>query len=282
MKVREIDIDFSEAKLHWTPEDPEFALFWNATSTFLPYLEPFLNRTVRAAIDLLPEDATQLRDDCKTFIAQEGRHYRNHEKLNEFLRRSGYPDLARREAGMKADYKRYHETKGHKYCMGYAEGFETLGPIIACFFLEAARELEKASVDDPTADLWRWHLAEEYEHRHVANYAFHSVYKSYWYRLWGICYSAPHMLGYMLGTGLYMIREDRRTGRIKDPWRSRVRFASMVLRLFAYLLPRVVKSLHPKYDPMDIPPPARCMEVLEHAETRWGPKAREVSAAGAA
>lgn len=272
MKVREIDIDFTQGKLHWTPDDPEFSQFWNATSTFLPYLEPFLNRTVRAGIDKLPEDATELREHCRIFIAQEGRHYKNHEKLNAFLRANGYPGLAEREAKMKADYQSFWEKKGHKYCMGYAEGFETLGPIIASFFLEAARELDKASVDDPTADLWRWHLAEEYEHRHVANYQFHAIYDSYWYRLWGLCYSGPHMLGYMIRTGWYMVKEDWKSGRIKDPWRSRLRFAGMLARMFAYVIPRTLASLHPKYDPMNLPEPKKAMAVLEHAETRWGRK----------
>ncbi len=272
MKVREIDIDFTQGKLHWTPDDPEFAQFWNATSTFLPYLEPFLNRTVRAGIDKLPTDAAELREHCRIFIAQEGRHYKNHEKLNAFLRANGYPGLAEREAKMKADYQRFWDQKGHKYCMGYAEGFETLGPIIACFFLEAARELDKASVDDPTADLWRWHLAEEYEHRHVANYQFHAIYNSYWYRLWGICYSAPHMLGYMISTGWYMVKEDWKSGRIKDPWKSSLRFAGMLMRMFAYVVPRTIASLHPKYDPINLPPPKRAMAVLEHAETRWARK----------
>ncbi|MCX7060099.1 MAG: metal-dependent hydrolase [Gammaproteobacteria bacterium] len=272
MKVREIDIDFTQGKLHWTPDDPEFAQFWNAASTFLPYLEPFLNRTVRAGIDKLPEDSTELREHCRIFIAQEGRHYKNHEKLNAFLRANGYPGLAEREAKMKADYQRFWEKKGHKYCMGYAEGFETLGPIIACFFLEAARELDNTSVDDPTADLWRWHLAEEYEHRHVANYQFHAIYNSYWYRLWGICYSAPHMLGYMISTGWYMVKEDWKSGRIKDPWKSRLRFAGMLARMFAYVVPRTIASLHPKYDPMNLPPPKRAMAVLEQAETRWARK----------
>ena len=126
------------------------------------------------------------------FIAQEGRHYRNHEKLNAFLRANGYPGLAAPEAKMKADCQRCWENKGHKYGMGYNEGFETLGPIIACFFLEAARELDKASVDDPTAELWRRHLAEECEHRPVANDPFHALYQSCWSRRGGsAAWSAP-------------------------------------------------------------------------------------------
>lgn len=270
MKIRDIDIDFSVAKIYWTPEDPEFAQFWNAASTFLPYLEPFLNKAVRKAADQLPEHEVELREDCRIFIAQEGRHYRNHAKFNQFLRDSGYPELEAREAVMKADYKRFWEEKGLKYSLGYAEGFETLGPIIACFFLEGSPELAKPSVDDPTADLWRWHFAEEYEHRHVCNYLFHKTYKdSYWYRLYGIAYAGRHMLNYMIFTALYLLREDYKAGRIKKPWRSRWRTATMLLRLFAFITPRLIKGLGRKYDPIDLPAPKRSMEVLAEAEAKW-------------
>ncbi len=80
------------------------------------------------------------------------------------------------------------------------------------------------------------------------------------------------MLGYMIRTGWYMVKEDWKSGRIKDPWKSRLRFAGMLMRMFAYVVPRTIASLHPKYDPMHLPPPKRAMAVLEHAETRWARK----------
>lgn len=269
MKIRDIDIDFTTAKVHWAPNDREFAQFWNATSTFLPYLEPFLNKTIREGMNRLPADATLLREHCRIFIAQEGRHYRNHAKFNQLLRDSGYPELAAREAAMKADYDFYWAKKGFKFCLGYAEGFETLGPIMACFFLEGARELEGEDIDDPTLDLWRWHLAEEYEHRHVANYVFHAHVSSYWYRLYGIVRAAPHMLGYMTRTGFYMLGEDYRAGRIQDPWRSRMRMLGVLGRLAGYVVSRLLKTLHPKYDPANLPAPTHSMEVLARAEAKW-------------
>jgi uncharacterized protein len=271
MKIRNIDIDFSNAEIYWTPETPEFAQFWNATSTFLPYLEPFLNTVVREGMGELSDEERdqQLRRDCRIFMAQEAEHYRNHEKFNKKLRESGYSELSAREAVMKADYERYQEQRSQRFRLGYAEGFETLGPILACYFLEAARELQDPSVDDPTADLWRWHLAEEYEHRHVCNYLFHRLYPAYWYRLYGMAFAGRHMLSYMIGTALYLLREDRRTGKIVDPWRSRLRFAGVLGRMLGYAVPRMIKSAHPKYDPMTIPPPARSMEVLERAEQLW-------------
>lgn len=285
MKIREVDIDFSEAAIFWTPQDPEFAQFWNATSTFLPYLEPFLNKTVRKGMEQLGEHETELRRECMIFIGQEGRHYKNHAKFNKKLRENGYPELAAREERMAADYRRFWKEKSHLYCMGYAEGFETLGPVLACFFLEGAKELEQADVDDPTASLWRWHLAEEYEHRCVANYLFHRLYPSYWKRLYGISYSVPHMMNYMIRTALYLIREDRRAGRIPDTWGSRWRFTRMLVRMLAYAIPRFLKTLLPGYDPVRIKPPEKSMQVLDEAEARWGVRyveAEEPPATGAA
>jgi predicted metal-dependent hydrolase len=270
MKIREINIDFSAARVFWAPEDPEFSQFWNGASSFLPYLEPFLNKAVRRGSEALPESESALREDCRIFMAQEGRHYLNHAKFNQVLRNAGYPGLAWREAIIKAEYEKFWNQKGFKYSLGYAEGFETLGPIIACFFLEGARELQKPSVDDPTADLWRWHFAEEYEHRHVCNYLFHKVFPgNYWYRLYGIAYAGRHMMSYMIRTALYLLREDYRARRITRPWLSRWRTATMLFRLFAFITPRLIRALGPMYDPINLPVPRRSMEVLALTEAKW-------------
>lgn len=278
MKARKIRIDFSNAKILWAPEAPEFAHFWNATSSLLPYLEPFLNRTVRACMDALPADREELRRDCKIFIAQESSHYRNHARFNELLRAGGYPELEAREQKLKADYETYWKERSQSYCLRYAEGFETTAPILSCFFLEGAREMRNPSIDDPTVDLWRWHLCEEYEHRHVCFHLHEALHKSYWLRLWGLCYASAHMLNYMIGTALYLINEDRKAGRIPDPWKSRLRFASVMLRTFAYTIPRLIRAAAPGYDPINIPPPPGYQAVLDDAEIRWGEKPDAVAA----
>jgi uncharacterized protein len=273
MKVRHIQIDYTDSELHWTPDTPEFAQFWNASSTYLPYLEPFLNRTVRAGIEMLEdnEENAELINDCKIFIQQETRHFKNHARYNAKLRASGYPELAQREKKMQADYKGFAETRSHKFCLAYTEGFETLGLIVACYFLEGAKELESPSVCDPTLDLWRWHLAEEYEHRHVAFKLFHKLYGSYWYRLFGIVYAGPHMLNYMFKTAFYIISEDRKSGKIADPWKSRLRMLGVSFRMAKYIVPRLLKTFHPSYDPLNAAEPRESMKVLAQAEEKWGP-----------
>jgi uncharacterized protein len=47
LTVRKVDIDFSRARIHWNREEPEFSQFWNALSTGVPYLEPFLIQVLR-------------------------------------------------------------------------------------------------------------------------------------------------------------------------------------------------------------------------------------------
>lgn len=278
MKARKIRVDFSKAKILWAPDAPEFAQFWNATSSFLPYLEPFLNRTVRACMESLSAEHEELRRDCKIFIAQESNHYRNHARFNEVLRAGGYPELEQRERAVKANYETYRNERSLAYCLRYAEGFETMAPILACFFLAGAREMRNPNIDDPTVDLWRWHLCEEYEHRHVCFHLHEALYKSYWLRLWGLCYAGRHMLNYMIGTALYLIGEDRKAGRISDPWRSRLRFGSVMVRMFAYVIPRLIRAAAPGYDPRNIPPPPGYMEVLDDAERRWGDEPSAVAA----
>jgi len=44
----------------------------------------------------------------------------------------------------------------------------------------------------------------------------------------------------------------------------------MLFRMFVYLTPRLIRSLHPKFDPATIAPPARAMQILDQAEAKWG------------
>ena len=172
---------------------------------------------------------------------------------------------------MQADYKGFAETRSHKFCLAYTEGFETLGLIVACYFLEGAKELESPSVCDPTLGLWLWHLAEEYEHRHDAFKLFHKLYGSYWYRLFGIVYAGPHMLNCIFKTAFYIISEDRKLGKIAAPWKSRLRMLGVGFRMAKYIVPRLLKTFHPGHDPLNAAEPRESMKVLAKAEEKRGP-----------
>ncbi len=79
----------------------------------------------------------------------------------------------------------------------------------------------------------------------------------------------------MLRTTFYLLDEDYRAGRIPDRRKSRLRLAAAGGRMLKYVVPRVIKTMHPKYDPMNIPVPERSMEVLAETERQWAKRSGE-------
>jgi predicted metal-dependent hydrolase len=75
--TRRIPFEFTDdIHPHWTPEEPEFAQMWNGFSLTMPYLEPYLIRTMREGLKQV-EDPMVLADGA-AFMAQEGQHFQGH------------------------------------------------------------------------------------------------------------------------------------------------------------------------------------------------------------
>ena len=90
----------------------------------LPYLEPYLIRTMREALEHCTDPV--IAQEVRQFIGQEAQHYRQHAVLNDMIR-SISPELEglrEIEDQLAADYKRFTQTKSLKFNLAYAEGFE--------------------------------------------------------------------------------------------------------------------------------------------------------------
>jgi hypothetical protein len=267
MQVRKVEIDFSNARIHWVPSQPEYSQIFNAISTCVPYLEPFLIKTVRECQSKI--ESGPLRRDVDLFISQEARHFKLHMRLNRLIRDAGYP-IGEAEQKIKADYERYLKSKGLKFCLAYSEGFETFGPILCGFFFEGVPEY-MSDYDEPSVYLYLWHLAEEYEHRTVCNYLYKELYGGYWYRIYGMWFAMLHLFGYTLRLAKKLIAVDIDQGTITGRWRSRLRYWKILWRLAAYMGPRVLFVCHrPGYDPATLPPPPNVMAFLADASNRYG------------
>ncbi|HET9771350.1 MAG TPA: metal-dependent hydrolase [Acidimicrobiia bacterium] len=272
MEARKVDLDFSQAKVYWNPADPEYCQLLNAISSMLPELEGLLIKAVRDSIPLLPpETAEEFRRDVRLFVQQEGRHSRLHKRFNDMLVGEGYDWLPAMIAKMAADFDRFYEQKGHKFALAYSEGFETFGPLVSTFFFERAGVL-MADWDEPTTYLWLWHFAEEYEHRTVCNYLYREVYDDYWYRVYAFWYATLHLFGYSFRVALRLLATDRKRGRIPArAWRSRLNMGRVLLKLFGFMLPKILfDCMRPGYDPGRIPPPRHTLAFLEQASRRYG------------
>ena len=77
----------------WAPDNVSRSLLFNGFSITMPFLEPFLVKTMREAIEHV--DDPNLIDDMRGFMGQEANHYRCHRRMNELLKQNGAPDSAR-------------------------------------------------------------------------------------------------------------------------------------------------------------------------------------------
>ena len=272
MLVRKVELDFSDAKIRWAENQPEFCHLLNATSSFLHHLESFLNKAVRESRKGLDAAAHPALDtDVSMFCAQEGWHAKLHAQYNTKLVEAGYPWIGPAADKMRDDFARFLATKSPRWCLAYSEGFETVGPIVSHFFFEEAGDV-LYDWDEPTVYLWLWHFAEEYEHRSVCNNLFKEVYdNNYPARIYGVVYALCHQFSYTIRTANALINADLAAGRIKESkLRSKLRFANMMRRFWVYLLPKVVlRTMRPSYDPESIPPPKNSMKFLAQAEQRY-------------
>ncbi len=195
--VRKIRFPF-DAPIDFEMEDADLAVVLGAMglSLTMPYLEPYLIRTMKVALKEIRDPG--LAEDARRFSQQEGHHYRNHAIFNEQLRGRFAPDVAGRlvaiENALEADYQRFTKEKPLRWNVAYAEGFEAMTCAGA---LAMAEHGSLSGGMMPGGELWSWHMAEEIEHRTVAFGVFEHLVGSYLYRVVFGTWAQWHYLRYV-------------------------------------------------------------------------------------
>ncbi len=181
MTVRRIDFGFEPAMdLVFVKDDPVTSFLFLGAWMMLPYLEPYLIRTMRQALPLVTDEA--LRGELKRFCMQEGEHFRQHAKVNDMLREL-HPDyriFSELEGELDAEFKTFSKERPIEFNLAYAEGFESMTSAMTVAQLELGM-FDRS--DSSLAALAKWHVMEELEHRSVAFDVYHHVHGSYLYRL---------------------------------------------------------------------------------------------------
>lgn len=181
MTIRRMEFAFTpEMERVFVKNDPAASYTFLGAWMMLPYLEPYLIRTMRQALPKIRDE--QLKYDLKRFCAQEGEHFKHHAKANKLIRelKPEFAVLSELEAELDAEYKIFSKEKPLKFNLAYAEGFESMTSSAA----RAQFEVDYYDrTDSPLADLAKWHVMEELEHRSVAFDVYEHVVGSYPYRL---------------------------------------------------------------------------------------------------
>lgn len=244
---------------------PEESYLYIGLSLLLPYLEPYLVRTMVAARSQLQDP--ELVKDTDAFIGQESQHYKMHMQFNKSLDLQKYEGLKDLEDELAADYRRYSASSSLRFNLAYAEGFEALTMAMARFVFHIGA-LDR--VQPHARDLFRWHLVEEMEHRTVAFDVYQSMCGAYLYRLGVGLFAQWHLWQFMLRVTRLMIRAEGEAfhkthgGR----WRSFQRVGSLLWLALLHLVPKLLNTYMPWYSPHRIPMPDQVKAIAEEYTER--------------
>ena len=177
----------------WVPHNAVRSHFWNGISLTMPYLEPYLIKTNREAMQYIKEPA--LIEDMKAFNGQERSHFECHRKVNELLKQNGHPQLGRIESYYDKSYKKLL-TRNLRTRLAYSAGFETMTKGFTNWVISKRRKLWRGA-DKHMTSFWLMHLLEEGEHKTVAFDVYMAYSGKYFPRAIGVLHGSGHVM--MLG-----------------------------------------------------------------------------------
>ena len=231
-----------------------------AFSLALPHLEPYLIRTMKAATPEITKPA--LVEDVRRFCGQEGHHYRAHRKFNEQVRMGDFPELEAFEAKLSADYQRFTSTKSLAFNLAYAEGFEAMTSSMAVANLSG--DVEPPTT--PMAELFRWHLLEELEHRTVTFDVYEHLVGRYPYRLVVGTWAQYHYLSWVVRVGRSITETHRaRAGGAPEGTSTGPGSQGAMVK---NLIRRAARTYLPGYTPHDIVITPEMQAMADHYSAR--------------
>lgn len=177
LKARRVQFNLDDTPLHWLPGDPFATHMINGIHLLLPAGELWFCRVYNKALPYVTDP--QLRADVEGFIRQEAVHSRVHSNAEHYLVRHG---LQTDEVREKAERLFGHILGDAPFGLSFLQNrlLEKHWLVIRVGLVAAVEHftgmlgqwaMDNTSWDkgDPVmADLFRWHLAEEVEHRTVA------------------------------------------------------------------------------------------------------------------
>ncbi len=162
VRNRQHTIDESVPR-HWLAGRKSVTAFLDGLSIFFPPGEAFFVRSVQHFQKRVTDP--KLRADIRAFMAQEGIHSREHIRYNEWIERRGYP-AEELEARVERLLRAVDKVVPARWRLCATAALEHFTALMGQMLLGHPELLDGAH---PTmAALWRWHAAEETEHKSVA------------------------------------------------------------------------------------------------------------------
>jgi predicted metal-dependent hydrolase len=240
----------------WHPYLPELAYAANSISLLMPYVEPYLARSVRAVLDDLDGP---LREQTADYVRQELAHHVAHRRFNDVLA-AGCPSLPRLERLIGRTYRWLGRSRSERFGVAFAAGSESIAFAIARWADQHVAVLFD-DVDPGVSSLFLWHLAEEVEHKSAAYDVFEALDGSRLRLAGASLVSLVLLIGFSMAGIAVQLRGARR---LWSPlaW---LRVTRWSLSLAFTVLPTVAASCLPGHDPRTCADPVYLSQWLRSA-----------------
>lgn len=239
IKRRKVAFDLSSSPLHWIPDDVESSHIISGINLLLPAGELWFCRVFNQALPLISDP--QLKQDVIGFIHQEGSHAKAHRHAEKWLQQHGMDiDGAKNRADvlfgqLLSDRPLGRVTLPGKFLsqrwliirVGIVAAIEHFTGLLGDWCMNS----DGWDHADPViTDLFRWHLAEEVEHRAVAFELFQHLCKTqlgfYLSRQAAMALVFPIFIYLLVDTGRALAKQD------PDPVAAKMARMSMVRMLW--------------------------------------------------
>lgn len=262
MLSRRPDIDLPATPRVWT-RIPEFSLYNDGSSVCVPYYEHYLNNVAKEVRDSHCDDRPDLKEMLDVFIRQESTHARYHAAFNQRMMGNGNPELQAIVDELVADLRRLRKKRSLAFNMAFCAGFENTATFSSIYLFQHCNDLFEGA-DPGGANLFLWHVAEEFEHRSVCHEAFRAISGNYFIRVAGLAFSFWHVGRSFNRAAAVVMRQWRETVPPEERRASIRRHKRLARRQMLFILPRLLFLLRPGFDPARLKVPAKIRAALDY------------------
>lgn len=228
---------------YWMDGHPLKTHVMNALSAVFPIGERFFIDSVRAYEDKIQDPL--LRQEVKTFIAQEAHHTKEHMILNKALVDQGY-DLERLISHMRFKIDLVKRWRNPRSQLGFTVSVEHLTALLAHGLLGDPDFL--AGVDEENKLIWRWHFSEEIEHKGVAYDVYMQNGGTYLHRCFVMLETSIFFMADIFITVLKLLKQDGQLWNWRM-WKTGTQFfwgkQGVIRRLIPHFLAFFKRDFHP-------------------------------------
>jgi predicted metal-dependent hydrolase len=231
---------------HWHGGRRSVTAFFDNLSIFFPEGERFFVQSVNAHRAHVKDP--RLQQAVRIFAGQEGVHSREHVRYNELLQSQGYP-IAEMEARVTRLLGRVKRRVPMRWQLAATCALEHFTSLLGHMVLDEPEVL--AGAHPTMAQLWRWHAAEECEHKEVAFDVFLAAGGTWPERSFIMAATSVIFWGKVAEHQVRLMHTDGTLLSVEE-WVGLLRYLFVEPGSLTRLLPRYLDYYRPGFHPRDV------------------------------